>query len=140
MKQLTEELKFKINSSRAGIKKCKWDEIYDTEEELINDLFSEKVLTDEDTSLMYKVCKGYEFIKGFRKYYKKNGSLTEKQMTQLKRLASEIAYHVYCEQLLNIGSIWKIKQQTNVRYLENNNPDAFLLQRNGGVKLCRIDL
>ena len=97
MKQLTEELKFKINSFRARIKKCKWDEIYDTEEELIDDLFSEKVLTDEDTSLMYKVCKGYEFIKGFRKYYKKNGSLTEKQMTQLKRLASEIAYHVYCE-------------------------------------------
>ena len=97
MKQLTEELKLKINSSRAGLKKCKWDEIYDTEEELINDLFSEKVLTDEDTSLTYKICKGYEFIKGFRKYYKKNGSLTEKQMTQLKRLASEIAYHVYCE-------------------------------------------
>ena len=97
MKQITEELKFKINLSRVGLKKCKWDEIYDTEEELIDDLFSEKVLTDEDTSIMHKVCKGYEFIKGFRTYYKKNGSLTEKQMTQLKRLASEIAYHVYCE-------------------------------------------
>ena len=97
MKQLTEELKFKINSSRAGIKKCKWNEIYDTEEELIDDLFSEKVLTDEDTSLMCKVCKGYEFVKGFRKYYQTNGTLTEKQMTQLKRLASEIAFHIYCE-------------------------------------------
>ena len=97
MKQITEELKFKINLSKSGLKKCKWDEIYDTEEELIDDLFSEKVLTDEDTSFMCKVCKGYEFIKGFRKYYNKNGSLTEKQMTQLKRLASEIAYHVYCE-------------------------------------------
>ena len=97
MKHITEELKFEINLSRQGHKKCEWDKIYDTEEELIDDLFSEKVLTDEDTSLMYKVCKGYEFIKGFRKYYKKNGSLTEKQMTQLKRLASEIAYHVYCE-------------------------------------------
>ena len=97
MKPITEELKFKINSSRAGVKKCKWNEIYDTEEELIDDLFSEKVLTDEETSLTYKICKGYEFIKCFRKYYKKHGSLTEKQMTQLKRLASEIAYHVYCE-------------------------------------------
>ena len=37
MKQITEELKFKINSSRAGIKKCKWNEIYDTEGELIKD-------------------------------------------------------------------------------------------------------
>ena len=77
--------------------KCKWDEIYDTEQELINDLFSEKILTDEDTNFQYKICKGYDFIKGFRKYYKKNGTLTEKQLTQLKRLASEIAYHVYCE-------------------------------------------
>lgn len=97
MKQITEELKFKINSSRAGLKKCKWDEIYDTEEELIKDLFSEKVLTDEDTNLQYKICRGYDFIKGFRKYYQKNGTLTEKQLTQLKRLASEIAYHIYCE-------------------------------------------
>ena len=97
MKQITEELKFKINLSRAGIKKCKWNEIYDTEDELIKDLFSEKVLTDEDTNLQYKICKGYDFIKGFRKYYQKNGTLTEKQITQLKRLANEIAYHVYCE-------------------------------------------
>ena len=97
MKQITEELKSKINLSRAGLKKCKWDEIYDTEQELINDLFSEKILTDEDTNFQYKICKGYDFIKGFKKYYKKNGTLTEKQLTQLKRLASEIAYHVYCE-------------------------------------------
>ena len=97
MKPITEELKFKINSSRAGIKKCKWNEIYDTEGELIKDLFSEKVLTDKDTNLQHKICKGYEYIKSFRKYYQKNGMLTEKQITQLKRLASEIAYHVYCE-------------------------------------------
>ena len=97
MKPITEELKFKINSSRAGLSSCKWNEIYDTEEELIKDLFSEKVLTDEDTNLQYKICKGYDFIKGFRKYYQKNGTLTEKQLTQLKRLASEIAYNVYCE-------------------------------------------
>ena len=97
MKQLTEELKFKINLSRAGIEKCKWNEIYDTEDELIKDLFSEKVLTDEDTDLQYKICKGYEYIKSFRKCYQKNGTITEKQITQLKRLANEIAYHVYCE-------------------------------------------
>lgn len=97
MKSMTEDLKFKINSSRAGLKSCKWNEIYDTEEELIKDLFSEKVLTDEDTTFTHKMCRGYDFIKGFRKYYRKNGTLTERQMTQLKRLASEIAYHVYCE-------------------------------------------
>lgn len=97
MKPITKELKWKINASRTGLKSCKWNEIYDTEDELIIDMFSEKVLTDEDTSLAYKMCRGYEFVKSFRKYYKKNGCLTERQMTQLKRLASEIAYHVYCE-------------------------------------------
>lgn len=97
MKPITEELKYKIHSSRAGIRPCRWNDIYDTEEELITDLFSEKVLTDEDASFTYNMCKGYDFIKGFRKYYKENGALTEKQMTQLKRLASEIAYHIYCK-------------------------------------------
>ena len=96
MKKITEELKFKIRKSRTGLEKCRWDEIYDTEKELINDMFNEKVLTDEDKVPMYRWCKGYEFIKSFRKYYRKNNTLTEKQMTQLKRLASEIAYHIYC--------------------------------------------
>ena len=32
-----------------------------------------------------------------------------------------------------IGSIWKIKQQTNAKHLENKYPDAFLIQRNGGI-------
>ena len=98
MKLITDDLKSKIISSRAGLRKCRWDEIYDTEEELVKDLFNEKVLTDEDTAMAYKLCRGYEFIKSFRAYYRKNRNLTEKQMTQLKRLASEIAYHVYCEQ------------------------------------------
>lgn len=32
MKQITEDLKQKIYDSKAGLKKCKWNEIYDTEE------------------------------------------------------------------------------------------------------------
>lgn len=98
MKPMTEELKSKIWESHAGTnvgRKTNWDEIYDTEEELISDLFHEKILTDEDTSLTYKICKGYEYIKGFRRYYKKANCLTEKQMQQLKRLAYEIAFHIY---------------------------------------------
>ena len=97
MKQITEGLKQKIWKSHAGgwKEKTHWDEIYDTEEELIHDLFHKKILTDEDTSLSYKWCKGYEYIKGFRKYYKKHNTLTEKQILQLKRLAFEIAFHIY---------------------------------------------
>ena len=99
MKAITENLLFELEKSHAGIntKPCKWDSIFDTEEELIQALFHEKVYTNDDRVPMFKWCKGYEYIKGFRKYYNKNGKLTDKQMTQLKRLASEIAYHIYCE-------------------------------------------
>ena len=31
------------------------------------------------------------------------------------------------------SSIWKIKQQTNAKHLENIIPYAFLVQRNGGI-------
>ena len=63
----------------------------------IKDLFNEKILTDEDTHYVFKVCKGYEYIKSFRRFYKKNGYLTPKQLSQLKRLAYEIAYWIYCK-------------------------------------------
>lgn len=97
MKELTEDLKFKLMQSHAGLKKVSWNDVYDTEEELVRDLFNNKIYTDEDKVPMHMWCKGYEFVKGFRKYYEKNDTLTEKQMTQLKRMASEIAFRVYCE-------------------------------------------
>ena len=100
MKELNEGIKNQIimshYSPRKG-KSCKWSDIYDTEEELIKDLFNEKILTDEDTHYVFKVCKGYEYIKSFRRFYKKNGYLTPKQLSQLKRLAYEIAYWIYCK-------------------------------------------
>lgn len=99
MKQITKSLILKLTQSHAGGfgNKVKWDDIFDTEAELIEALFHEKVYTDEDGVPMYKWCKGYAYIRGFRQYYKKNKTLTEAQMRQLKRLASEIAYHIYCE-------------------------------------------
>lgn len=98
MKQITEELKFELQKSHNGIntKSFKWNNIFDTEEELIKALFNKKVYTDEDNVPMYKWCKGYEYIKGFRRYYLNNGKLTDNQIKQLKRLACEIAYCIYC--------------------------------------------
>lgn len=97
MKEITKDLLFDLKKSHAGInsKPVKWDSIFDTEEELIKALFHEKIYTDKDNVPMSKRCRGYEYIKGFRNYYKKNGRLTEKQMIQLKRLASEIVYQIY---------------------------------------------
>lgn len=98
MKPLTEELKHNLFLSHNGInlKPVKWDSIYDDETELLQALFNPKVYTSKDKVPMTKWCKGYVYIEGFRKYYDKNGRLTEKQMTQLKRLAGEIAYQIYC--------------------------------------------
>ena len=98
MKEITQEIRFQIEKSHNGInnKPCKWDSIFDSEEELVQALFHEKVYTDENNVPMRKWCKGYEYIKGFRRYYKKNGNLTDAQMRQLKRLAHEIAYAIYC--------------------------------------------
>ena len=98
MKEITKELIFELEKSHAGIntKSVKWNSIFDNENELIEALFNEKVYTNEDKVSMIKWCKGYEYIKSFRNYYRKNGTLTDAQMKQLKRLASEIAYRIYC--------------------------------------------
>lgn len=39
--------------------------------------------------------KEYEYIEGFKHYYAKYGVLTDKQMTQLKRLAGEVYKNVH---------------------------------------------
>lgn len=99
MKPLTEELKHSLilSHNRMNTKPVKWDAIFDDEAELLQALFNPKVYTSKDKVPMHKWCKGYAYIEGFRKYYDKNGKLTDKQMTQLKRLASEIAYQIYCK-------------------------------------------
>lgn len=66
----------------------RWNELYPTEKELIEDML--KTRSDANKYPYYTLVKGYEFINGFKKYYQKNGALTEKQMTQLKRLANEV--------------------------------------------------
>lgn len=94
MKTITDELKAKLKKSNGGLAKVKWDEIFDNEQELVEAMFNERV--DVEDVPMYLRCKGYEYIKSFRRYYEKNGYLTDKQMTQLKRLGSQIAYRIYC--------------------------------------------
>lgn len=92
MKPITNELKHRIHLSHAGLTRVSWNEVYDTEQELISDMFSPKVKV---TGNLYELCKGYEYIKSFRTHYARSNSLTEKQISQLKRLAAEIAYHIY---------------------------------------------
>ena len=44
MKPITPELKSKLIQSNAGLRKVKWNEIFDTEEELVTAMFNEKVI------------------------------------------------------------------------------------------------
>lgn len=73
--------------------KSKWSDYYNSEEELIEDMML--CISDEKSNLYWKLVKGYEYIESFKKYYRKNGCLTEKQMIQIKRLAGEIHKNVY---------------------------------------------
>lgn len=90
------KIKEMICAYNAGAKKLKWNDIFKDEDALIEALFDSAVLTPEETDLSWKWCKGYGYIQSFRKYYKKNGMLTEKQMAQLKRIAINIAEKIYC--------------------------------------------
>ena len=85
-------MKTNINSKLAG-GSVKWNEIYDSEEELIKDMMN--CHADENSGEYWKLVKGYVYIASFQKYYTKHGALTEKQMTQLKRLAKEVYKNVH---------------------------------------------
>lgn len=66
----------------------KWNELYKNETELINAMLQTK--SDSQKFYPYQLVKGYMYIESFKKYYEKNGNLTERQLTQLKRTAGEI--------------------------------------------------
>ena len=73
--------------------KTKWTDFYNNEDELIQDML--RTCSDAHTDVYWKLVKGYEYIEGFKRYYAKYGVLTDKQMTQLKRLASEVYKNVH---------------------------------------------
>lgn len=66
----------------------KWNEVYSSEEELVADMLKTK--SDPKTVDYFQLVKGYVYVESFKRYYEKHGSLTDKQMTQLKRLAREV--------------------------------------------------
>lgn len=71
----------------TDLEKCKWTDIYDTEQELIDDLLK----------LDFSNCKphGFDYLKSFQKTVKMNIPLTLKQIIMLKRLAKHIAFELY---------------------------------------------
>ena len=70
-------------------KKVKWTDFYKTETELLNVL--KNANNDKIKSLVDKrYIKGYEYILSFKKQLDQQKELSDKQITQLKRLAIEV--------------------------------------------------
>ena len=65
-----------------------WRVLFEDDEDLIKHMLLCNV------SGMHAI-RGYEYIKSFQTFYIKNGYLTDKQMTQLKRLAKAIYLHLH---------------------------------------------
>ena len=91
MKEMNEVLKNKLQMSHAGLKSCKWSDIYDTEDELINDLLCITI-----RGIYPNPTKGNVYLSSFQARLKRNESLTAKQMSMLKRFAQVVAYERYC--------------------------------------------
>lgn len=86
-----ESIKMKATRSIRGFQKVSWNELYDTEQEMINDMCR----IDYTKYYIHSMLRGYEYLGSFKKYYLKNGFLTSKQIVQLKRLASSLYYFLY---------------------------------------------
>lgn len=79
--------------------KVTWTDMYDDEQELIDDL-----LKIDINIYKYKCYKAYQYVKEFQKYYIENGTLTSKQLTQLKRISKEIfKYNMKLKEMMMIG-------------------------------------
>ena len=85
IKEITEKLNNNYSDS------IKWTDIYDSEDELINDLLC---ITIRGT--YPNPTKGNVYLSSFQVRLKRNESLTAKQMSMLKRLSRVVAYERYC--------------------------------------------
>lgn len=81
-----------VAASDLSLKRFHWYDLFDDEAELIGAMM--KCKSDEKKYPWYQLVRGYMYIESFKKQYKKDKMLTEKQMIQLKRLAKSIYAHL----------------------------------------------
>lgn len=78
-----------VSASTIELTKVKWNEMFDSEEELIETM--KKIDIKKFENNYYK---GYAYIGSFQKQLANGAELSPKQITQLKRLAKEVyKYH-----------------------------------------------
>lgn len=72
-------------------KKYKWTDVYSSEEEMLVDLKEVDIdIGEYMVNWLYPVYKGYEFIHSFARQLQAGKVLSPKQITQCKRLATQI--------------------------------------------------
>lgn len=84
-------IELKATRSVRGIQKVSWNELYDSVQEMIDDLCS----INYSNCSAFTSLRGYKYLEGFKRYYLLHGYLTDKQTVQLKRLASSLYYFLY---------------------------------------------
>lgn len=70
------------------LNKCRWSDLYKTEQEIIDDLKS--IYVPKSRTPLGNCFKGYQFIYSFVLKLQNGQELTDKQLTQAKRLALEV--------------------------------------------------
>lgn len=79
----------KFTAFELESKKLSWKDLFKDEQELIEAM--QRCPTDKSGKNEFGIVpKGFEYIESFKRYYERNGMLTPKQMTQLKRLAKNV--------------------------------------------------
>lgn len=77
----------KYNTALSSVK---WDKIYSSEKEMIEELKQLYIPTDEEWYGISPLYKGYKYIHSFARQVQSGKTLTDKQIVQMKRLALEI--------------------------------------------------
>ena len=75
---------------RTSLNSVKWNDIYQFETEIVEDLKQIHIPAKEEIYTISKLYKGYEYIHSFAKQAQSGKTLSDKQIAQCKRLALEI--------------------------------------------------
>lgn len=87
----TEEMVCKLWRNRSGVEHIKWDEIFDSEAELIETIKTMRIV-DKGS----RPTSGYAYLRSFQRRLLNGTPMTPKQLTQAKRLAPSIAFEILC--------------------------------------------
>lgn len=80
----------KVRNEYMTRTQVEWDSIYNSTEEIIEDLKKVHVPKESEIVQIINIYQGYGYIHSFAKQLQNGKSLSDKQMVQCKRLALEI--------------------------------------------------